>query len=222
MLNLPASKVIKLYIEYWKLRGLGKLNTIYKETNGKLGPFLKLYRLIKEKDMSIEQVANAVEIAIHNLPHMEALYIQAKEEAEKMQRTIQRLANDIVARKHKISILDKIVFSSEQDCRRKHQEIQELIAQKDRIERLIANILDGEGYSKLEQIVKENVKAVLSNNKIVISISFAAVIQTLKADPQMVKLIQNIPTANNGKHKYNNSIIKQLEFHKDSLLELAE
>jgi hypothetical protein len=38
----------------------------------------------------------------------------------------------------------------------------------------------------------------------------------------MVKLIQNIPTANNGKHKYNNSIIKQLEFHKDSLLELAE
>jgi predicted DNA-binding protein YlxM (UPF0122 family) len=35
-LNLPASKVSKLYIEYWKLRGLDKLNSIFKETNGKL------------------------------------------------------------------------------------------------------------------------------------------------------------------------------------------
>jgi predicted DNA-binding protein YlxM (UPF0122 family) len=49
-LNLPASKVIKLYIEYWKLRGLDKLNSIFKETNGKLWPFLKLYKeLIKKK-----------------------------------------------------------------------------------------------------------------------------------------------------------------------------
>jgi hypothetical protein len=55
-------------------------------------------------------------------------------------------------------------------------EIQELIAQKDRLEKLIANILNGEGYSKLQQVVKKNVKAVLSDNKIQISISFAAMI----------------------------------------------
>jgi vacuolar-type H+-ATPase subunit E/Vma4 len=117
--------------------------------------------------MSKEQVGKVVEIAIHELPYMENLYQQAKDEAEKMQRTIQRLANDIEVRKHKISILDNIAFSSEQECRRKHQEIQELIAQKDRIERLIANLLNGECYSKVKQFVKENVKAVLSDNKIV-------------------------------------------------------
>jgi predicted DNA-binding protein YlxM (UPF0122 family) len=146
-LNLPASKVTKLHREYWTLRGRDILNLIYKETNGKLGPFLKLYRLIKEKGMSIEQVANSVEIAIHKLPHMESLYSQAKDEAEKMQRTIQRLANYIRALEHKISILDTTAFFCEQECRRKHQEIQELTAQKNRIERLIANILNnGEGY----------------------------------------------------------------------------
>ena len=42
---------------------------------------------------------------------------------------------------------------------------------------------------KPNQFIKENVKAILSNNKILISASFAAVIQTLKADPQMVNLI---------------------------------
>ncbi len=61
---------------------------------------------------------------------MENLYQQAKDEAEKMQRTIQRLENDIEARKNKILLLDKIAFVSEQDCNRKHQEIQELTAQR--------------------------------------------------------------------------------------------
>ena len=122
ILNLPASNVSKLYREYWKLRGLDKLYTIYKETNGKIWIVLKLYKeLIKKRHMSIEQVANAVDIAIHKLPYMESLYRQAKDEADKMQRTIQLLANHIAALERKISILDKIAFSIEQDYKRKEQ-----------------------------------------------------------------------------------------------------
>jgi hypothetical protein len=195
----------------------------YTETNGELGPFLKLYKLIKESDMSIEKGVNAVDIAADKLPYMEDLYGQVKDEVDNMQRTIQRLANDIEERKNKISILDKIAFSIEQDCRRKHHEIQELTAQKDRMEKLIANILNGEGYSKLKHIIKENVKAVLSDNKIFLSASFVALIQTIKADPQMVKIIQNMPSANDGEeYKDNNKITKYLETNKVSLLHLAE
>jgi hypothetical protein len=95
---------------------------------------------------------------------------------------------------------------------------------KDRIEKMIANILNGEGYSKLNQIVKENVKAVLSDNKKLISISFVALIQTLKTDRQMVNLIQNIPSANDDKqHKDNHiNITQYFECNKDSILYLTE
>jgi predicted DNA-binding protein YlxM (UPF0122 family) len=211
ILNLRELDATKLYREYWRLKRMDILNLIYKETNGKLGPFLKLYRLIKEKGMSIEQVANAVEIAIHKLPHMESLYIQAKEEVEKMQRTIQRLANDIEARKHKISILDKIAFTSEQECKRKEKQVLELTAKKDTLEKLIANISNGEGYSKLMQIVKESVRVALSENRKLISVSFVALIQTIKADPQMVKLIQNMPSTNDGEqYKDNNNITNKV------------
>jgi hypothetical protein len=41
-----------------------------------------------------------------------------------------------------------------------------ITAQKDRIEKWITNVLDGDSYSKIKKIVKENVKAVLSDNKI--------------------------------------------------------
>jgi hypothetical protein len=87
---------------------------------------------------------------------------------------------------------------------------------------LIAHILNGEDYSKVKQVAKENVKAVLSDNKILISIPFVALIQMLKADPQIVKLIQNIPSANDGEHKDNNNIIKYLESNKDRIIDLSK
>jgi peptidoglycan hydrolase CwlO-like protein len=89
---------------------------------------------MKENGMSIEQVVNAVDIAIHKLSYIESLYEQVKDQAEKMQRTIQRLENDIEARKNKISLLDKIAFSSDQECKRTQQQVQELTDQKNRIE----------------------------------------------------------------------------------------
>jgi hypothetical protein len=65
--------------------------------------------------------------------------------------------------KNKISILDATAFSCEQDCSRERQQLQELIDKKDRIEKLIANILNKdneEGCSKLKHTVKEHVKEI--------------------------------------------------------------
>jgi hypothetical protein len=73
--------------------------------------FLNVYMLMKEKGMSIEQIVNAAEIAIHKLPYMETLYRQIGPEVEKLQYIRQYLLQDIEALKSKISILDKTAFS---------------------------------------------------------------------------------------------------------------
>ena len=119
ILNLRELDATKLYREYWRLKRMDILNLIYKETNGKLGPFLKLYWLIKKRRMSIDQVANAVDTDINRLPHMESLYRQIKDEVDKLQYIRQGLLNDIAALRYKISILDKTAFSIEQDYKRK-------------------------------------------------------------------------------------------------------
>ena len=86
-LNIREPEATKLYREYWKLKRLHILISIYKETNGRLGPFLKLYRqLVNEKGMTIDQVTNAVEIAIHKLPYMEDLYKQVTHKVDNLQR----------------------------------------------------------------------------------------------------------------------------------------
>ncbi len=155
---------------------------------------------------------------------MESLYRQIKDKAEKMQRTIPRLENDIENRKNKISILDKTAFSCEQDCKRTEQIVQELTAKKDRIEKLIATILsdDNEDYTKLKAIVKEVVKAVLSHNKIVISTAFAALVQTLQNDQEMIKAIYNISIANDYKDNKNNNIANYFKANKNRILNLGE
>jgi ABC-type phosphate/phosphonate transport system substrate-binding protein len=63
------------------------------------------------------------------------------------------------------------------------------------------------------------------NNEKLISLSFTAVIQTLRINPQMASLIYSIPTANNSQQDKDNSsnITKCLELNKDSICEgLAE
>jgi hypothetical protein len=67
-------------------------------------------------------------------------------------------------------------------------------------------------------------KVVLSDNKTLISTAFAALLQTLKADPQVVKLIQNIPSANDGEqHKDNHiNITQYFESNKDRILNLGQ
>jgi hypothetical protein len=220
-LNLREPEATKLYREYWMLKRLYILNSIYKETNGKLGTFLKLYRLTKEKGMTIEQVVNVVNTAVNRLPYIESLYKQVTHEVDKLQSTREGLINHIEALKYKLSILDKAALSSEEERKKIEQQLQVLTAQKDRLEKWIANVSNND---ELKQIVKENVKAALSENKQVISIAFIALIQTLKADPEMVKLIYNIPRVNDGEQpeENNNNITKYLESNKDNILDLTE
>ena len=122
ILNLREPEVTKYNREYWKLKGLDKLNIMHKETNGNTWPLWKLYQqLVKKKGMSIEQVVNVVDTDINKLPYMETLYRQIKDEVDKLQYIRQGLLNDIEALKYKISILDKTALSIEQDFKRKEQ-----------------------------------------------------------------------------------------------------
>jgi hypothetical protein len=86
--------------------------------------------------------------------------------------------------------------------------VQGLTAQNDRIEKLIANISNNgneEDYSNLKQIIKESIKTVITENKKLISVSFTAIIQTLKDDLQMVNLIYNVHTTNDSEQLKDNT-----------------
>ena len=67
-LNLSESEATKFCREYWKLKQLHNLNTVYEKIKDDIELFLRLYRLSKAKGMGLKQVVNLLAIANNDLP----------------------------------------------------------------------------------------------------------------------------------------------------------
>jgi DNA-binding CsgD family transcriptional regulator len=50
LLGLSERQATRYYTEYWRLKRIYKLHFIYKESKGDLSTFLKLYRLVRNKN----------------------------------------------------------------------------------------------------------------------------------------------------------------------------
>jgi transposase-like protein len=97
-LDISQAHATQFHLEYWKLKGLDVLESLYVRTRGKLFSLCKLYEeLVVERGMSIEQVANSVDIDLNRLPYIEGLYQKAKQETDRMQEKRDYLLKDIIS-----------------------------------------------------------------------------------------------------------------------------
>ncbi len=86
MLDIPEPQATQFHIEYFRLTGQDELISLYARTKGKLSSLLKLFdELAVNRGMSIEQIANVVEISLHKLPYKESLYDQVKREVDRLE-----------------------------------------------------------------------------------------------------------------------------------------
>jgi len=226
-LNIRQSEATKYYREYWKLRGLQMLDSLYIKTNGKLWSFWKLYKeLIEKRRMSIQQVANAVDIAIHKLPYMEGLYKQLKDEVDKMQRTRQQLENYLHKLKEEIASAKSLLNSYHTLCERKRQELENINSEASRIVTLVNRFKNNnEEYPKIENIVEEKVKSVLTDNKQILQFALASVIEAIRRNPDKYNsLIFNDTSASSTLTSIpaQGSILSHIEDYRDMILEEAK
>ena len=113
-LDIPQVQATLFHFEYCRLMGLDDFEFLYVRTRGKVTPLCKLYEeLVIKRRMSIEQVANSVDIALDRLPYMERLYEIAKREADRMQEKRDYLSKDIISLRKELEL-------EEEKQRRKH------------------------------------------------------------------------------------------------------
>jgi hypothetical protein len=221
ILNLREPEVTKLYKEYCKLNRRDILNLIDKETNGKLGIFLKLYKqLIKKKGMTIEQIGNVVDTDINRLPHMETLYEQVKDEVDKMQHTIQRLENYSHTLNDEIASAKALLSSYHTLCDRKRQESEHLNNDISRLENIISQFKNNnEEYLKIKKGVEEEVRIVLTDSKVLLQFALASIIEAIRRnyDKYNNSLVYNISSSIPAQQ----SPLLDIEGYKDMILEEA-
>ena len=97
-LDISQAHATQFHLEYWKLKELDVLESLYVRTRGKLFSLCKLYEeLVVKRGMSIEQVANSVDIDLNRLPYIEGLYQKAKQETDRMQEKRDYLLKEIIS-----------------------------------------------------------------------------------------------------------------------------
>ncbi len=174
--------------------------------------------------MSVDQVVNAIDTAIHKLPHMESLYEQAKDQAEKMQRTIQRLENYSHTLNDEIARAKALLNSYHVLCERKMKEAENLNNELSRLEALVSHFkINNEEYLKIKQRAEEEVSKFLTDGKVLLQFALASVIEAIRRDSNKYNnlLVYNISASSTAIPAQDLPLL-HIEDYKDTILEEAK
>jgi hypothetical protein len=111
-LGLSEKQATRYYREYWKLKGLYELHSIYKELKGNLSPVLKLYRLLKREGIGIKDLewfVNMVNIGTYKVPEIQKQHAKAKDELEVIE-------YKRVMSKHELDNMNNQIYSCVEVC----------------------------------------------------------------------------------------------------------
>jgi hypothetical protein len=84
-LGLSEKEATRYYTEYWRLKGLYELHSIYKELNGDLSLVLKLYRLLRREGIrtrDLEWFVHTVNTGMYKIPEIQKQYAKIQDEIE--------------------------------------------------------------------------------------------------------------------------------------------
>jgi hypothetical protein len=136
-LNLRESRVTRYYKEYWKLKGLYKLNLVHEEIKDGILYFLKLYTSSKAAKMSTNHVMKLLEIANNNLPAL-------KDKYEKLQRNVSHLESSeldasitLEDLKSQIQNANQFLYSCRLSCQKEVRKMFQLHIQNIRLNALL-------------------------------------------------------------------------------------
>src|SRR5919205_136007 len=83
--QISQEEATKYYTEYWRLKGLNELHSIYKEIKGDLFLILKLYWLLKREGIrtrDLEWFVHTVNTGMYKIPEIQKQYAKLNDEIE--------------------------------------------------------------------------------------------------------------------------------------------
>ena len=190
-LNLPGPQVQQFYVEYWHLRRMYKLVTIYHETQNSISYFLKLFRLGKEKGVTPEQMMKLVQMAdsIHKLQD-KLQQLQSEISDISKSKTVAKdqlkgLHDEIEAAQEKLNLVNK-TFEV------KYEELKEACSQSQKLQNYVEQFKDSQDYQELESIVKGEVKKIVLDNKQLLQNALFSILLALRNDPNRYFIVDRI------------------------------
>ena len=207
-LNLPGPQVQQFYAEYWNLRRMHKLVTIYHEIQNSIGYFLKLVRLGKKEGITPEQIITFIQMAdkIHDLKekfqHLQSEVVDISIRKTVAKAELEDLLNETEAAQKKLHLADKA-------SNMKYEELKEVCSQLQKLQNYVEEFKNGQDYKELEGIVRSEVVKTLLDNEKLLQNALVSIIVALRHDPDRYLLIDRMeltPFTTNTIINYNSSL----------------
>jgi hypothetical protein len=207
-LNLPGPQVQQFYVEYWNLRKMHKLVTVYQEIQDSIGYFLKLFRLGKQEGITPEQIMKLIQMAdsIHKLQEkLQQLQSEVVDISIRKSVGIDQLEDlhkEIETTREKLNSVDKA-------SNMKYEELKEVCSQLQKLQNYVEQFKNSQDYKELEAIVRSEVGEILSDNKKLLQNALVSVIVALRNDPERYLIIDRMeltPFTTNTIINYNSSL----------------
>ena len=192
-LDMREPEVTQLYKESWTLKQLYDLNSIYLETKGDLGPFVKLYKLSKEAGLNTEHVIKILRLADDDLLRLEGKYYNLKSEVKSLEAKREGLIRIIRDYDNQVKALGKSFDSYCRLCQEEESRLTDLQRQRLKAEALVSHFQNNnEEYVKIRNVVEHKVYSTLSNVALLLKLAVSSVIHSIRNNPeQYVQLIQD-------------------------------
>jgi hypothetical protein len=190
-LNLPGPQVQQFYVEYWNMRRMHKLVTIYQETQDSMGYFLKLFRLGKQEDLTPEQIMKLVQMAdsIHKLQEkLRDLQGEVLDISRRKSVGLERLKDlhdELEAAQEKLNLINR-TFEV------KYEELKEVCSQAQKLQNYVEQFRNNQDYQELESVARGEVEQTLSNNKKLLQNALFSVLLALRNDPDRYIIVDRM------------------------------
>jgi hypothetical protein len=180
-LDMPADKVEELHVQYWRLSNLDGLEIIYYETKYSLPMLLQLYNVLKAKRITkVKDIQELIELANQGL-------LDTRNRFEELLNQISVLENKKAALNTEILGLRNSIYTNNEIIRKQDMRLQTLDRKRRVLDDLLHNVNKDQKYNKVTEIVDQR----LSDKRLLLVTALVAVLQTLKANPYGLNLLNS-------------------------------
>ena len=192
-LGLREGQVNKFFREYWKLKRMDKLYQLYPEIEHCLPSFLKSYKVLKRKGLTVDNVewfANAIETSVIKLPELQSQYQSLQNKVWGVQRRKQELERDCQAIQRQTIELTDTENTLQQNFDSLTEKVDDLYNEKSRLEQYVFRFKNGNRkYLEIRGIAEEIVNRLLAERGPLLTSVIIAVIQALRVNPDKYAII---------------------------------
>jgi hypothetical protein len=180
-LDMPPDKVEELQVQYWRLSKLDDLEELYHEAEYSLSLLLQLHDILKDKRVTKEKdICELIEMVNHGLPDIRNRF-------EEILNQVAALENEKATLNAENLGLRNSIYANNEIIRKKSQQLRIQDRKLKQLEVMLQAANKDPNHNKVIEIVDQR----LSDKRSLLVTALVAVLQTLKANPYGLNLLNS-------------------------------